>query len=236
MRFYEVAASRCCFLSARAAASSSAFAFFSLRYSSAACLPATFVAVSKKHLPSIIQPFDPNTPREYDGLLRLLSFQTGHNPATHAGAYALDRAYPAKLQPDLVERYFHTSRVWHQFLGIAEEGPIAIDVGSDVNQPSSGDTLCTPSFPPHKSDTSAIEICAQTDMPFNDDTVLGANTSVARENEQSRKRNRSGEGSIEFERERRSFLYYLVLGVEATKQGQQGCFDYLVLPARLTAT
>jgi hypothetical protein len=44
------------------------------------------VAISKKHLPSIIQPFDSNIPKEFDGLLRLLSFQTGHNPATHAGA------------------------------------------------------------------------------------------------------------------------------------------------------
>jgi hypothetical protein len=61
------------------------------------------VAISKKHLPDILQPFDPNLPKDYNGVLRLLSFQTGHNPATHAGAYALGRAYPAKLQPDLIE-------------------------------------------------------------------------------------------------------------------------------------
>jgi hypothetical protein len=47
------------------------------------------VAVSKKHLPGLVQRFDPNDPKDYDGLLRLLSFQTGHNPSTHAGAYAL---------------------------------------------------------------------------------------------------------------------------------------------------
>ena len=70
--------------------------------------------------PSVVQPFDPNTPRGYAGLLRLLSFQTCHNPATYAGAYALDRAYPAKLQPDLVEQYLQISKVWHQFLDIAK--------------------------------------------------------------------------------------------------------------------
>jgi hypothetical protein len=45
----------------------------------------------------MIQPFDPNIPKDCSELLQLLSFQTGHNPATHAGAYALDRAYPAKF-------------------------------------------------------------------------------------------------------------------------------------------
>jgi hypothetical protein len=32
------------------------------------------VAVSKKHLPDILQPFDPNLPKDYTWLLRLLSF------------------------------------------------------------------------------------------------------------------------------------------------------------------
>jgi hypothetical protein len=78
------------------------------------------VAISKKHLPGIVQPFDHHTPRDRDGLLRLVSFQTGHNPATHAGAYALNRAYPAKLQPELVEQNLEISKVWHQFLEVAK--------------------------------------------------------------------------------------------------------------------
>jgi hypothetical protein len=84
------------------------------------------VAVSKKHLPGLTQPFDPNTLNNYGRFLQLLSFQTGHNPSTHASAYALNQAYPAKLQPELVERYFEGSRTWHQFLAIAKEkDPIA---------------------------------------------------------------------------------------------------------------
>jgi hypothetical protein len=120
------------------------------------------------------------------------SFQTGHNPATHAGAYALDRAYPAKLQPDLVERYFQASRVWHQFLGITEEGPIVVDIGSDVNQPSSEATLCAPSVPPHQVDG----LFTRTNVSSEDDTVLQDDTSVVRENEQSRKWKHSEEGSM----------------------------------------
>lgn len=33
----------------------------------------------------------------------------------------MDRAYPAKLQPKLVEQYLKVSKVWHQFLGIDRE-------------------------------------------------------------------------------------------------------------------
>jgi hypothetical protein len=67
------------------------------------------VSIAKKHIPNLLQPFDPNTPNDYDGFLRLLSFQTGHCPSTHTGAYALDHAFPAKLQPDLIDRYFQNS-------------------------------------------------------------------------------------------------------------------------------
>jgi hypothetical protein len=75
------------------------------------------VAISKKHLPSIVQPFDANTPKGYEGLSRILSFQTGHNPATHAGAYALDRAYPAKLQPDPVSIVVLSANIAGNILG-----------------------------------------------------------------------------------------------------------------------
>jgi hypothetical protein len=63
----------------------------------------------------MIAPFDPNTPKDYDGFLQLLSFQTGHRPATHAAAYALEHGYPTKLQPDLINRYLENSQIWHEF-------------------------------------------------------------------------------------------------------------------------
>ena len=48
--------------------------------------------------------------------MQLLAFQTGHRPLTHAGCYALERAFPAYLQPNLIHRYLDNSRVWHEFL------------------------------------------------------------------------------------------------------------------------
>ncbi|PVH90623.1 hypothetical protein DM02DRAFT_483906, partial [Periconia macrospinosa] len=73
------------------------------------------VSIAKKHLPTVAAPFDPNTPRDYSGFLKLLSFQTGHKPTTHAGAYALEHGFPSKLQPNLIDRYLESSRIWHEF-------------------------------------------------------------------------------------------------------------------------
>jgi hypothetical protein len=73
------------------------------------------VSIAKKHLPALVTPFDPNTPKDYNGFLQLLSFQTGHKPTTHAGAYALEHGFPTKLQPDLIDRYLINSHMWHEF-------------------------------------------------------------------------------------------------------------------------
>ena len=93
------------------------------------------ISFAKRHIPALLQPFDPNTPKDYDGFLRLLSFQTGHNPSTHVGAYALDKAYPAKLQSELIERYLQNSIVWHKL--IADKGTIPADKTSNGG-PSDG--------------------------------------------------------------------------------------------------
>lgn len=87
------------------------------------------VAISKKHIPTLLQPFDPNIPKDHDGFLHLLAFQTGHTPSIHASAYALERGYPARLQSELIDRYFENSFIWHRFLEITAERPI--DEGLD---------------------------------------------------------------------------------------------------------
>jgi len=134
------------------------------------------VAVSKKHLPSLVQPFDSNGPRGYDGLTQLFSFQTGHNPATHASAYALDRAYPAKLQPDLVERYFYTSEVWHRFLAITEE--CSINAFSKIDRSSSEATFGAPGPLLHKTDELLIKRNLQADVSSQVNTVSQGNVTI----------------------------------------------------------
>jgi len=154
------------------------------------------VAISKKHLPGIVQPFDPNTPRGCDGLFRLLSFQTGHNLATHAGAYALDRAFPAKLQPDLVEQYLQISILWHQFLDLAKEHRFRANLGSNTSRTSPEALMQPPGFLPPKSDLWLSDRIAQTREVFQKGAVPQAEISAACENEQSRKRKHNADKSM----------------------------------------
>ncbi|EMD86838.1 hypothetical protein COCHEDRAFT_1218347 [Bipolaris maydis C5] len=81
----------------------------------------TAVSIAKKHLPGLVAPFDPSTPKDYNGFLQLLAFQTGHRPVTHASAYALEHGFPTKLQPDLIDRYLVNSHMWHEFTLTREE-------------------------------------------------------------------------------------------------------------------
>lgn len=154
------------------------------------------VAISKKHLPGIVQPFGPNTPRGYDGLSQLLSFQTGHNPATHAGAYALDRAYPAKLQPDLVEQYLHISNVWRQFLGTAKESTFRANLGFDASRTTPEVLMQPPGFLPSKSDPWLTMTSAQTRNVSQEDTVPQTDVPADCGNEQSQKRKRDADESM----------------------------------------
>jgi Chromo (CHRromatin Organisation MOdifier) domain len=89
------------------------------------------ISIAKKHLPSLVQPFDPHTPQDYNGFLRLLAFQSGHKPQTHAGTYALEHEFPAKLQPELINRYLENSRAWHHFTLTRDED--VIDANVDCN-------------------------------------------------------------------------------------------------------
>ena len=67
------------------------------------------VAMSKRHMPDLLKAFDPYTPNDLNGMLHLLSFQTRHKPSTHARAYALERGFLSKLQPDLIYCYIENS-------------------------------------------------------------------------------------------------------------------------------
>jgi hypothetical protein len=90
------------------------------------------IAMSKRHMPNLMKPFDPHTPNDLDGFLRLLSFQTGHKPSTHVGAYALERGFPSKLQPDLIHRYIENSDTWQRFLMVCKDDYLESEIPSNI--------------------------------------------------------------------------------------------------------
>jgi hypothetical protein len=95
------------------------------------------VSIAKKHLPALVQSFDPNTPKDFNGFLQLLSFQTGHRPVTNASAYALEHGFPTRLQADLIDRYLVNSHMWHEFTLTREEDILDHSLAAAYNAPSS---------------------------------------------------------------------------------------------------
>jgi hypothetical protein len=124
---------------------SSSKAHSSLKRSTAKCPTPTTTSlyrqtansIAKKHLPALVTLFDPNTPKNYNGFLQPLAFQTGHRPVTHASAYALEHGFPTILQPDLIDRSLVNTHMWHEFMLTREEGALDYSLAT-VHKTSSG--------------------------------------------------------------------------------------------------
>ena len=78
----------------------------------------------KKYIPVIIASFDLNVPSEYTIFLKTLAFQTGYIIQIYSQSYALKEVYLAKLQPDLIDRYYQSSLLWYRFLLLNEGDPV----------------------------------------------------------------------------------------------------------------
>jgi hypothetical protein len=135
----------------------------------------TATSIAKKHLPALVTPFDPNTPKNYNGFLQLLAFQTGHRPVTHASAYALEHGFPTKLQPDLIDRYLVNSHMWHEFTLTREEDSLDYSL-STVHKTLSSTTQVgyypdaisegtTESATPERGDTESLDEALRTQTP-----------------------------------------------------------------------
>ncbi|KAM0721335.1 hypothetical protein Q7P37_003039 [Cladosporium fusiforme] len=135
------------------------------------------VAMSKRHMPDLLKPFDSHTPNDLNGMLHLLSFQTGHKPSTHAGAYALERGFPSKLQPDLIHRYIENSDLWQKFLLITKDDFVETEMESTL-------IIGPPSFLGRNRTRLETTCDNSTDIP----SRMIQNGTSAREATESRKR------------------------------------------------
>jgi hypothetical protein len=77
------------------------------------------LAIAKQHVALIAKPFDPDHPPEDDPRLSFAR-QAGHRPRVLATAYTIDRAYPTRLQPELLDQYWRVSASWHEWLQISK--------------------------------------------------------------------------------------------------------------------
>jgi hypothetical protein len=65
----------------------------------------------------------------------IYAWQTGHQRSTNISTYGLDRAFPSRLQPELINEYIRISRIWHRWLGLWNGMVIAkVEGRSNVDQ------------------------------------------------------------------------------------------------------
>lgn len=80
------------------------------------------IAITKRHLRSIAKPFNiyDDVSGDADTEEAAWVWQACHRPRQNGTAYALDRAFPTRLQPNLLGVYRRVSVIWHQWLGFSD--------------------------------------------------------------------------------------------------------------------
>ena len=81
------------------------------------------LAIAKQHIATIARPLDPYSARTGSNALLLgIAHQAGHTIQTLMDSYAINKAYPTRLQPELIYQYKMVSELWHQWLRLGELG------------------------------------------------------------------------------------------------------------------
>lgn len=80
------------------------------------------VAIAKRHIAAIAKPFDQYSAKNSASNAQLLGIarQAGHTIQTLMDSYAIDKAYPTRLQPELIQQYKMVSEQWHHWLRIGD--------------------------------------------------------------------------------------------------------------------
>lgn len=78
------------------------------------------IAITKRHIRSIAEPFDIHDDKSphANPMEAAWSWQACHRPRQNGTSYAVDRAYPTRLQPELLRAYQWVSQEWHRWLGM----------------------------------------------------------------------------------------------------------------------
>ena len=94
-------------------------------------------AIATRHVRAVVDHFnqhDDVTARAQDDVV--MAWQSGHRPLQQATTYGLDGAYPAHLQPKLLQLYENVSRQWHAFLHLSLEQQQATVSSDQALEPS----------------------------------------------------------------------------------------------------
>lgn len=72
----------------------------------------TSLTIAKRYIPKLIQQKNFYKPKDTSDPYNMIAMGTGHHTRALLTAYAIDRAYPTRLQPELLELYLRLSTLW----------------------------------------------------------------------------------------------------------------------------
>ncbi|KAH6975566.1 telomere-associated recQ-like helicase [Ilyonectria destructans] len=73
------------------------------------------LAIAKRHLSKLVERSNFYYPTEATNPIRMFAAGAGHHPRMLLTAYAIDKALPARLQPELLEMYYRLSTIWQDW-------------------------------------------------------------------------------------------------------------------------
>lgn len=73
------------------------------------------LAIAKRYLSKLVEKSNFYYPTEATNPLRMFAAGAGHHPRMLLTAYAIDKALPSRLQPELLEMYYRLSKTWQDW-------------------------------------------------------------------------------------------------------------------------
>ncbi|KAI3567779.1 hypothetical protein IWW34DRAFT_859673 [Fusarium oxysporum f. sp. albedinis] len=74
------------------------------------------LAIAKRYLSTLVEKSNFYDPTEATNPLRMFAAGAGHHPRMLLTSYAIDKALPSRLQPELLEMYHRLSKIWHDWI------------------------------------------------------------------------------------------------------------------------
>jgi hypothetical protein len=73
------------------------------------------LAIAKRYLSTLVEKSNFYHPTEATNPLRMFAAGAGHHPRMLLTSYAIDKALPSRLQPELLEMYYRLSKLWQDW-------------------------------------------------------------------------------------------------------------------------
>jgi hypothetical protein len=73
------------------------------------------LAIAKRYISELIKKINFYNPLDASSPIPMIAASAGHHPRTLLGAYAVDKALPSRLQPELLEMYLRLSTLWQDW-------------------------------------------------------------------------------------------------------------------------